>query len=71
MIRMALVTFISFMVGGCLATKQEPWVFYQAYNDLDESDPCPFFLTLIEAQEYCDRMNETEGNKYQIGFISR
>tara|TARA_Y100000588_G_C13999226_1_gene814900 strand:- start:13 stop:228 length:216 start_codon:yes stop_codon:yes gene_type:complete len=71
MIRMALVTFISLMVSGCLATKQEPWVFYQAYNDLDKTDPSPFFLTLGEAQEYCDRMNESIGSKYQVGFIAR
>jgi hypothetical protein len=71
MIRMTLIVLIVLVLGGCLATPNKPWMFYQAYNDLDKSDPSPFFLTLGEAQEYCNRMNKQSEDKYQVGFIAR
>ena len=71
MIRMTLVVLIVLICGGCLATSNESLMFYQAYNDLDKSDPAPFFLTLGEAQEYCNRMNKQSEDKYQVGFIAR
>ena len=62
-------------LGGCLAKPQPannaPLMFYQAYNQADENHPSPFFLTIKEAQEYCNRMNMDTENKYQIGFIGR
>ena len=62
-------------MGGCLAKPQSannaPLMFYQAYNQADENHPAPFFLTIREAQEYCNRMNMDAENQYQIGFIGR
>ena len=63
-------------LGGCLATKPPspspaPWVFYQAYDDLNENAPAPFFLTMKEAQQYCERMNAEPQNNYQVSFIAR
>ena len=62
-------------LGGCLATKPsvsvEPWIFYQAHDDLNKNAPAPFFLTMQEAQQYCERMNAEPQNKYQVSFIAR
>ena len=68
---MTLIALIVLALSGCLATPNKSWMFYQAYNDLDKSDPSPFFLTLEEAQEYCNRMNKQREDKYQVGFIAR
>lgn len=58
-------------LGGCLATTQEePWMFYQA-NEVGNGSPAPFFLTMEEAQEYCNRMNKSTENNYQVSFITR
>ena len=58
-------------LGGCLATTQEePWMFYQAY-EVGKGSPAPFFLTMEEAQEYCNRMNKSIENNYQVSFITR
>ena len=67
-----LLLAILISLGGCVASnpQQEPWMFYQACNVLDEDSPAPFFLTMGEAQEYCNRMND-KTNKYQVSFIAR
>jgi hypothetical protein len=67
------VVFIALLIslGGCTSTSQEPWMFYQAYDRLDSTSPAPFFLTMEEAQKYCNRMNESVENNYQVSFIAR
>ena len=66
------VVFIALLIslGGCTSTTQEPWMFYQAH-EVDKGSPAPFFLTMEEAQEYCNRMNKSEENNYQVSFIAR
>ena len=70
-----IATTLLMTLGGCLATKPsvnvEPWVFYQAYDDLNKNAPAPFFLTMKEAQQYCERMNAEQQNNYQVSFIAR
>jgi hypothetical protein len=62
-------------LGGCLSTKPplniEPWVFYQASDSFNQDSPAPFFLTIEEAQNYCERMNTKPHNNYQVNFIIR
>ena len=59
-------------LGGCVATRpQDPWMFYQAYDERHKDAPAPFFLTIEEAQEYCTKMNKQSENNYQVSFISR
>ena len=65
---------------GCRSRVTEPfmsdqqddrtWTFYQALSD-EEGNPCPFFLTLQEAQEYCETMNTEKVNNYRVAFIYR
>ena len=63
------------LLGGCLATKPSisppPLIFYQAYDDPHKDTPSPFFLTMKEAQQYCERMNSQPQNNYQVSFIAR
>ena len=63
------------LLGGCLATKPSispaPWIFYQAHDDPHKDAPSPFFLTMKEAQQYCERMNSQPQNNYQVSFIAR
>ena len=62
-------------LGGCLATKPSisppPLMFYQAHDDPHKDTPSPFFLTMKEAQQYCERMNSQPQNNYQVSFIAR
>ena len=66
------VIFIALLIslGGCTST-QDSWMFYQAYEVGKDSSPAPFFLTMEEAQEYCNRMNKSTENNYQVSFIAR
>ena len=74
-IQILLLTTLLIGLGGCVAhtpkVMQEPWMFYQAYNGQDHNSPAPFFLTIEEAQEYCNKMNKESPNDYQVGFIAR
>ena len=63
------------LLGGCLATNPSispaPSMFYQAHDDPHKGTPSPFFLTMKEAQQYCERMNSQPQNNYQVSFIAR
>jgi hypothetical protein len=62
-------------MGGCLVkthlANNNPSMFYQAYNKANEDNPAPFFLTIMEAQQHCNKMNEDRENEYRIRFIAQ
>ena len=60
---------LTLFLAGCATTSQNR-MFYQAY-EVGKDSSAPFFLTIKEAQGYCDRMNKDTGNNYQVGIIAQ
>ena len=58
-------------LGGCVSTKEEPWMFYQAHDPVRVDAPAPFFLTMREAQAFANNMNRESNSTYQVSFIAR
>jgi len=64
-----IIILIAVLLVGCVSTPQDR-VFYQAY-EAGKSSPAPFFLTIEEAQGYCNKMNKNPENQYQVGIITQ